>query len=150
MPGQASLSAQQYYAHPRNAFWPIMSELLGLAPGTPYTARLQALTAAGLALWDVMQSCEREGSLDSAIRDDSVVPNDVRGFLAAHPQVALLCFNGAKAEQSFRRHILPDLGIPPPRLLRLPSTSPAHAGMPAHAKLAAWRAALADLLSPHG
>ena len=140
MPGEASLSAGQYYAHPRNAFWPIMGALFGAEPGLVYPDRLRVLTGAGVALWDVLRSCARRGSLDSAIRDEEA--NDLAAFLAEHAEIASVLFNGAKAEQAFLRHVLPGLDRPPPALLRLPSTSPAHAGMSPARKLEAWRAAM--------
>ncbi len=143
MPGDASLAAQRYYAHPRNLFWPIMGALLGAGPELDYTARLTRLTDAGVALWDVAGECIRPGSLDARIRARSVVANDLPGLLAAHPGITRLCFNGAAAEALFRRHVLPHLD-PPPRWVRLPSTSPAHAAMPFADKLAAWRAGLFD------
>jgi len=77
MPGIASLEATQYYAHPRNAFWPIMADLYGFEVTLPYPARIEALKAANVALWDVLQQCERQGSLDSAIKKASRIPNDL-------------------------------------------------------------------------
>lgn len=141
MPGVASLAAQQYYAHPRNAFWPIMASIAGFDAAAPYAARVEALTRGGFALWDVLQSCVRTGSLDSSIRAGSRVPNDFAAFFSAHPGIRLVCFNGAEAQQSFARHVLPGLRIDGLRYVRLPSTSPAHA-LPFEHKLAAWRAAL--------
>jgi len=88
MPGAESLAQQQYYAHPRNAFWPIMASLYGFAADLPYALRLQQLTAHGVALWDVLAYCEREGSLDSAIRNEQ--PNDFHRFFAAHRILASL------------------------------------------------------------
>lgn len=145
MPGLASLAAGQYYAYPRNAFWPLMSRLLDMPPDLDYPARVAALSRAHIAVWDVLHSCRRRGSLDSAIEDDSLLPNDLAGFLADHPAVSHIFFNGAKAESCFRRHVrLPeasrDIG-----LTRLPSTSPAHAGRSFAEKLAAWQAVRAAL-----
>jgi len=141
MPGQASLRAKQYYAHPQNAFWRIISALLGLEAGTPYEMRVEAVRARGIALWDVMKSCTRESSLDSDVVESSIVPNAFPSFLRAHPRIRTVCFNGAKAEQSFQRHALPVLGAAALDLIyyRLPSTSPANASIPYAAKLAAWR-----------
>ena len=144
MPGVASLRAQQYYAHPQNAFWRIMGSLLGFAPALAYPARTAALTQHRIALWDVLAACERPGSLDASIVADSVVPNDFAGLLRRHGGIARICFNGAAAERLFVRHALPQL--PAGRaidLLRLPSTSPAHAGMAFADKLQAWRGVLA-------
>jgi len=142
MPGAASLAAGRYYAHPHNRFWPFMGELVGAGPELEFPQRVEALAAAGIALWDVLAQCEREGSLDSAIRDDTAVANDIPGFLARHRQVGTILFNGAKAEQSFRRFIAPTLARPDLSLVRLPSTSPANASQGAAMKLAAWREAL--------
>ena len=139
MPGEASLAAGQYYAHPRNAFWPIMGHLFGFDPQADYAERVAALLEARVAVWDVLHSCRRSGSLDSRIRDDAV--NDFATFFADHPAISRLFFNGQKAEVSYRRHVLPHL----PRHLdcqRLPSTSPAHATLSFEAKLAAWRTAI--------
>ena len=141
MPGMASLRAGQYYAHPRNQFWRILGELLGLDPGTPYDGRIGALAAADIALWDVLKSCTRIGSLDAAIENDSIVPNDFAKFFAHHPRVRRVYFNGSTAEQYFRRRVLPQLPPTGGLLLyaRLPSTSPAHATLSYEEKLAAWR-----------
>ena len=138
MPGEASLSAGQYYAHPRNAFWRIMGDLLGAGPALPYPARLARLAAAGIALWDVVADCERRGSLDAAIVRESVQANDFRHFFAEHPGIEQVFFNGTAAENLFRRHVLPRLDRVPRELRRLPSTSPAHAARGYAEKLAAW------------
>ena len=143
MPGAASLAASQYYAHPQNAFWRIMGEVLGFAPDGRYADRVQALRSAGIAVWDVLQCCERTGSLDSAIVRGSEVPNEFAGFLHQHPGVRTILFNGATAEAAFRRHCRALLDDPQIARVRLPSTSPAHASLRFDAKLAAWRAALA-------
>jgi hypoxanthine-DNA glycosylase len=145
MPGVASLAANQYYAHPRNAFWPIMATLFGFDAALDYPARTKALAASSIAVWDVLHSCRRQGSLDSAIEDDTLVANDLAGFLAGHPAIRHVFFNGAKADSCFRRHI--KLAMPEREIAftRLPSTSPAHAGRSFEQKLLAWRA-VADAL----
>ncbi|MBC7784224.1 MAG: DNA-deoxyinosine glycosylase [Burkholderiales bacterium] len=140
MPGEASLAAGQYYAHPRNAFWRIMAEVLRFDPALPYAGRVLALQAARIALWDVLQSCARTGSLDSAIERDSLVVNDFKSFFREHRGIKRVFFNGATAEKSFNDHFRqsPDLtGI---KFTRLPSTSPAHAGKSFAQKVIAWRA----------
>jgi TDG/mug DNA glycosylase family protein len=148
MPGVRSLAARQYYAHPQNAFWKILGEVFGFDPTLEYPERVRRLTAARVAVWDVLQSCEREGSLDTAIDSASAVPNDFAGFFHRHPLVRVVCFNGGTAERYFQRKVLPDLSHREElRYLRLPSTSPAHAGLPYVEKLARWRAAL-SLLTP--
>jgi hypoxanthine-DNA glycosylase len=144
MPSRQSLAQQQYYAHPRNAFWPILSQLLAIETST-YAERAAQLAARGVAVWDVLQACYRSGSLDSAIDDRSIVINDFPGFFREHPRVRNVYFNGAKAESLYRNHVLPVLSgaaadLP---LRRLPSTSPAHAGMSFDEKLAAWRVVVA-------
>ena len=140
MPGRASLAAGQYYAHPRNAFWPIMGCLLDFDASRDYPARVDALKVGGIAVWDILDSCHRPGSLDSAIADDSLVANDLPGFLATHAEIHHVFFNGAKAESCFRRHIKLTMAEPQIGFARLPSTSPAHAGLSFARKLEAWRA----------
>lgn len=142
MPGQESLRANQYYAHPRNAFWPIMGELAGAMPALPYEQRTLKLRAAGIALWDVLASCTRPGSLDSDIAPDSIHPNDFAAFFGTHPHISRVYFNGTMAEQSFRKHVLPQLGHLTLRLQRLPSTSPANASLRLEQKLEAWKTIL--------
>lgn len=140
MPSALSLAAGEYYGNPRNAFWRITADLFGFDPALPYRQRAAALCAAGVAVWDVLRECRRTGSLDAAIRPDSMVPNDFERFFAEHPGIRRVLFNGAAAERNFARLVRPR-----PRLayLRLPSTSPAQT-MPFAAKLAAWRAGVAD------
>lgn len=141
IPGTASLAANQYYAHPRNAFWPIMGSLLNFAPDAPYAERLNALRQAGIALWDVLHSCRRQGSLDTAIARDSMEVNDFDGFFAVHRQIRLVCFNGGTAERSYRQHVLRHGRQAALRYVRLPSTSPAHASLSLSQKMEIWRAA---------
>jgi TDG/mug DNA glycosylase family protein len=142
MPGLASLAARQYYAHPRNAFWPIMAALLGFDAQADYALRVAALRASGVALWDVLHSCKRAGSLDQAIEAAELTANDLAGFLRRHPDIVAVYFNGAAAETLFRRHVLPDVQGLAILYRRLPSTSPAHAALTFEAKLLAWRSAL--------
>jgi hypoxanthine-DNA glycosylase len=140
MPGVASLARQQYYAHPRNAFWPIMVELLAMDPRADYATRTAALAEAGFALWDVLKACIRPGSLDTSIDASSIVPNDIAAFVATHPELRRIACNGGKAAQLFQRHLLPllDSTARPIEIIALPSTSPAHAGMPYAEKLRRW------------
>lgn len=140
MPSRQSLAEARYYAHPRNAFWPIMGKLLGFDPASPYPERTAALIAAGIALWDVIASCKRASSLDSDIVETSITVNDFAAFFAAHPLLVAVYFNGLKAEQSYRKHVAPSLPGTAPPGTRLPSTSPANAGMSFSRKLEAWRA----------
>ena len=139
MPSVMSLAAAEYYGNPRNAFWPIAGQVFGFAADAPYPQRVEALLAHGVAVWDVLRSCVREGSLDSAVQRDSMVPNDFAGFFGSHPTVGRVLFNGAAAETNYRRLV----GAPPVPALRLPSTSPAQT-MRFADKLAVWRGELAD------
>jgi hypoxanthine-DNA glycosylase len=141
MPGKASLLAQQYYAHPRNNFWPFMASLLGVSPRDAYDARCRALLQHRIAVWDVLQACTRSSSLDADIDETSIVPNDFRGFLTQHPLISAIYFNGAKAESIYLRHVRPQLPQPLANIqcLRLPSTSPANASIPLAQKLSQWR-----------
>ena len=140
MPGAASLRAGRYYAYSHNAFWSIMGELFGAGPEVAYEKRILLLKRAGLAVWDVMASCVREGSLDSDIDEASIVPNDFPAFFDAHPRVKHVFFNGAKAEICFQRYVRPHLADRGLQFTRLPSTSPAHASLSIEKKLRAWRA----------
>lgn len=146
MPGRASLQADQYYAHPRNAFWPILGRVLGFAPAAPYAERCAHLCAGRVALWDVLEACVRPGSLDADIDEASIRPNDFATFFAAHARVRQVLFNGAMAEKSYRRHVMS--GLPPAAaalpVRRMPSTSPAHAALSLEQKVAVWQAALRD------
>lgn len=132
-PGVASLAQQQYYAHPRNQFWPILSALWGLdLRALPYPARLEVLRERGLGLWDVYARVRREGSLDSAI--EAAELNDLAGLRRIAPGLEAVAHNGAESARTMRR--LQALGF---AVHRLPSTSPANAGWSFERKLAAWR-----------
>ncbi len=146
MPGTASLQAQQYYAHPRNVFWRIICHLLNGAKSeinasSDYAARRELLLSHGVALWDVMYSCERRGSLDANITEQSIQANDFKAFYSAHPSLRAVFFNGTKAQQSYQRYVYPRLNSAPAALPthRLPSTSPAHAALSFEQKLVEWQ-----------
>jgi len=139
LPGQRSLAEHEYYAHPRNAFWPIMKKIFSI--GGNYDERCKGLMSNRLALWDVLRSSYRPGSLDADIRLDTAAANDFAAFVVKYPGIEQIVFNGRKAEQLFRR-LLPAGPTRHLLLTGLPSTSPAYASMPFSAKLAAWRAGL--------
>jgi len=140
MPGVASLEAVQYYAHPRNAFWPIMGELFAVNHQANYESRICELEKLPLILWDTLQACRRPGSLDSNIDISSAQANDFQSLLQRFSKIRAIAFNGATSEKYFRKLVVPTLpeisGI---ELLRMPSTSPANAGMSFEQKLSAWR-----------
>jgi hypoxanthine-DNA glycosylase len=142
LPGTRSLAEQQYYAQPQNAFWKIMGELFGAGPDLPYATRTERLSASGIALWDVIASAERPGSLDSSIVNTSVVVNDFAALFLRCPDIGVVFFNGAKAAELFERRVRPSLGdkLNNLRFERLPSTSPAHAAMLYEDKLLRWQA----------
>jgi len=147
LPGQASLAAQRYYAHPHNAFWPILAAQLGFDAAAPYEGRVAALLAAHIAVWDVCGAATRAGSLDSALERRSIQPNDFSAFFADHGRVARVAFNGATACNLYRRLVVPTL--PPewaalPQIC-LPSTSPAHARMTRAEKQRQWAATLSAI-----
>ncbi|MGA9574683.1 MAG: DNA-deoxyinosine glycosylase [Lysobacterales bacterium] len=150
MPGVASLEAGQYYAFPHNAFWKIMGDLFGAEPQLDYASRLQILHDNGIALWDVIRTCIRPGSLDSAIRDEGMQTNDFSGFFKQHPHIRQVYFNGQKAAGLFRKHVVPELSATYAYHV-LPSTSPANAGKTYAAKLEAWSVLKhADPVATHG
>ena len=140
MPGIASLVAQEYYALPRNAFWPIMEKLFDARTELPYEDRLDALMSCRIALWDVLGSCVRPGSLDASIDVRTAVANDFGQLFADYPTINQIFFNGKKAAEMYRRHVLAVLDLSAAAIPgdTLPSTSPAHAALSFDAKLSAW------------
>lgn len=138
MPSVMSLTSGQYYGNPRNAFWPIVADIVGFEAAAPYERRVGELIGHGIAVWDVLRCCRRAGSLDSAVERDSMVPNEFGAFLATNPTIDLVLFNGAAAEANYRRLVRDAPAIPS---IRLPSTSPAHT-MRFADKLAQWRTAM--------
>jgi double-stranded uracil-DNA glycosylase len=139
LPGQASLLKNEYYGQPQNAFWRIMGELFEAGPELPYEERKRRIVARHVSVWDVCAAAHRPGSLDASIARDSVVANDIAGFLDSHPAITLICFNGAKAAALYRTLVQPRL--PQTEALRhetLPSTSPANAAVPYLEKVRRW------------
>ena len=139
LPGRKSLIEKEYYAHPQNAFWPLMRVLFG-AVGD-YEARCACLTRHQVAVWDVLQASVRPGSMDADIRQDTAIANDFDSFFEAHPRIRGVAFNGRKAEKLFRDMVTCDR-MPKLRTLSLPSTSPAYASMSFESKLERWRSGM--------
>ena len=140
MPGIASLEAVQYYAHPRNVFWPIMAELFSIDVETDYAQRIAQISEAPVILWDTLKRCDRPGSLDASIKRDSVEANDISGLLDKYPGVRAVACNGATSANYFRKLVMPQINSAVEfELLPMPSTSPANARMNFAQKLAAWR-----------
>ncbi len=142
LPGEASLAAQRYYAHPQNQFWRLMGGVTGTALAEmDYETRLKTLIAHRIALWDVVANAERQGSLDTAIRN--VTANDLTRLVASLPHLRAIAFNGQRAAAIGLRQLGPEHGLP---VIRLPSSSPAFTRALAD-KQAAWDA-LRDVLGP--
>jgi TDG/mug DNA glycosylase family protein len=137
MPGVRSLELRQYYANPGNRFWRVAGRLLGFDPGASYRSRIECLTSQGLALWDVLASCRRRGSLDGAIEKGSERANDLGAFLERHPEIEVIALNGGTAARAFERLVLPRIGEQC-RVVALPSTSGANAGWTLERLLARW------------
>jgi hypoxanthine-DNA glycosylase len=147
LPGRTSIADKEYYAQPRNSFWRIMGALVDAGPDVEYRQRLEQLKRSSIALWDVLAAGLRRGSLDAAIERSSVVVNDIASLLERNRSIAIVCFNGKTAESLYRRLVLPTLD---PRSAQLPlhvlpSTSPAHAGVPFAIKLERWSFVLEHL-----
>lgn len=140
LPGRRSLKAAEYYAHPRNAFWPIMAELTG-ASGS-YDERCRTLIERRIALWDVLAEAPRPGSLDADIRTAAAAPNDFHAFFRKHRQIVRVGFNGQTAARLFAKLVPEECRAMIAEYRILPSTSPAYAAMPYAAKLGAWRKVL--------
>lgn len=141
MPGVASLQQQEYYAHPRNAFWKIMQSLYQIPSEADYSQRLKQLKDCKIALWDVAQQCVRSGSLDSNIKQDSVQANDFKRLFERNSRIRQVYFNGAKSAELYKKKVLEELGAPfeSIKYTQLPSTSPANARLSLEQKIAAWQ-----------
>ena len=143
VPSVRSLELRQSYGHRHNLFWPFMGELFDAGPELDYAERIARLQRRGIGIWDVLEGCIRRGSLDASIVPDSEVANDIPGLLLAYPTIRAIALNGGKAQQAFRRHVVPRLDATMREritLLDLPSTSPANASMPRALKFERWRA----------
>ncbi len=137
MPGERSLAARRYYAHPKNQFWELLGAALGIElRQASYESRLALLKRSGVALWDTIAECRRDGSLDASITEER--PNDVAGLLKRQPTIRAVFCNGRKSYAMFRRHHASSV---PPELVRyLPSSSPANASVPYPTKRREWMA----------
>lgn len=144
MPGEESIRKQQYYGHKRNLFWIFIGEILNFDSNIEYQNKIEILQKNKIALWDVLEKCERTGSLDSNIITNSEVPNDFFSLFSSYKRIKRICFNGKKAYSSFNKHLLkanPSI-LKDKTVYLLPSTSPANASIPVDIKLQKWKDAL--------
>jgi hypoxanthine-DNA glycosylase len=150
MPGVASLEKNEYYALPRNAFWRIMGDLFDADPGLLYSERLKKMTGRGIALWDVLETCHRPGSLDSAIEASTARPNDFATLFRENLSIRHVFFNGRKAADLYMRCVFQKLStdVKEKSYLTLPSTSPAHASMSYAEKLEKWSVVARAIADP--
>ncbi len=132
-PSTLSLERGEYYGNPKNRFWAVMDEIFSIPSELPYPERTALLAEHDIALWDVVASCEREGSADSRIRNP--VPNDIAGFLHSYPTILLIAMNGSTAGHLYHRFVK-NQSVP---MVILPSTSPANAAMSFNKKVHAWK-----------
>ena len=134
IPGQKSLEKQEYYAHPQNKFWRIIFELFNEIFTTDYTKKIQILEKHHIALWDVIDTCERKGSLDSEIRNEEA--NKIEELLHNYPNIKAIFCNGQKSYKNLQKILSKDFHLP---IIALPSTSPAHASLRSEEKLLSWQ-----------
>ena len=140
VPGIKSLEMQQYYAHPQNKFWKIIFESLNETFTTDYSERISILKKHNIALWDVIDTCERKGSLDSEIRNEEA--NQISELLENHPKIKAIFCNGQKSYQNLQKILGKNFHLP---VYVLPSTSPAHASLSYNQKLNEWQIITKDL-----
>ena len=153
MPGPESLRCGQYYAAAGNAFWDIMGSICGAGRSLDYRKRIRRLQEAGIAVWDVLQQCERQGSRDAGIDPDTEMPNKLADFLKIHAKILHVFFNGQKPEAAFYRHVWPGLSADIKNrvgLATLPSTSGANTWSSKEEKLQEWRRRIAPCLKSSG
>jgi hypoxanthine-DNA glycosylase len=140
MPGIISINAIQYYANPRNLFWMVLADLFGIDINCSYESKVQQVQQLPIIIWDTLKSCHREGSLDSKILSTDLEANDIGALLKQFPTVQAIAFNGGASAKYFDRLVKPqlskDLSV---ELFKMPSTSPANAGMKQQQKLEIWR-----------
>lgn len=150
LPSQQSLQSREYYGNPRNAFWRIMGDLLKAGPGLSYRQRCELLVKNGIAVWDVLQTSVRPGSLDANIDMNTVVANDFASFYAQQADLSLVCFNGQKSASLYKQLVMRRLSdkLLHLRYVSLPSTSPAFAAMNYAGKLQRWSIIKGDLHVP--
>jgi len=139
MPSVASLEKQQYYGHPRNAFWPLLARLLNFELSADYASNVDQMEARNIAIWDVIGECERPGSLDSSIVKGSERINRIPELIEKHTGLIRIGLNGGTSATLFKRHCLQNLDTRRITIFNLPSTSPANAGMTFDAKCEAWK-----------
>lgn len=140
MPGIISINAAQYYANPRNLFWAVLADLFAIDIDCDYDAKIRQMEQLPLILWDTLKACHREGSLDSKILTKDIEANDIAALLTRYPTVQAIAFNGGAAAKYFDRLIKPQLPLDLTiEFFKMPSTSPANAGMQREQKLVLWR-----------
>ena len=144
MPSQTSLRETQYYAHPRNRFWPLMANLLGFSPHLDYADRCKQMILHHIAVWDVIAEAERPGSMDASLVADSIRCNDFTGFLQSQPNIRRILCNGSTAYRLFHQQAARDVREAALEVFRLPSTSPANAAWSLERLVEAWRPALGN------
>lgn len=148
LPGVASLQAAQYYAHPRNQFWPLLQQLFGIDASQSYDDRIAALQQQRLALWDLIGAAERPGSLDSAINTASMQLNDFSTLLQDLPALKAIWLNGGTAAKAWQKRVKAGLNLPVTvQVFTLPSSSPAHAALRFTDKLQHWQHAYQQTLA---
>ena len=140
MPGIISIHAAQYYANPRNLFWMMLADLFSIDIDCSYESKVQQVQQLPIIIWDTLKTCHREGSLDSKITSADIEANDIGALLEQFPTLQAIVFNGAASAKYFDRLVKPllakNLNV---ELLKMPSTSPANAGMKRQHKLETWR-----------
>jgi len=139
MPGEESLKKLQYYGHKQNQFWKILFTLYNEPLASDYEKQVAFLYEKRIALWDVLQSCEGKGSLDSNIKNE--IPNDFKSFFAEYPQIKYVFFTSRKAESFYKKYV----GFELDKIFQaLPSPSPAYAAMKFDDKVDRWKLLLLD------